>query len=106
MKKPKKQIREYYEFSDCAEYVAHKLGIKDLRDVDGKFYGNEKAEYKDFWHFLLKYNPELGNGSYLTFYEYGNGLSLEESGIEKWQDKIIRKFIEEFGEEAEYWVWW
>ena len=106
MNKPTKQTKEYYDYHECARYVAHKLGIENLRDIDGKFNGNPGADYKDFWHFLLDYNPLINNGSFTSFEEYGNGLSLEEAGIEKWQDKIVRTFIAEFGEEAEYWIEW
>jgi hypothetical protein len=106
MKKPKLKTKKYYDYHECAEFIAHKLGIKNLRDVDGKYAGNKDAKYKDFWHFLLDYNPELNKGSFLTFEEYGCGLSLEEAGIEEWQDKIVRAFIAEFGEDAEYWIEW
>ena len=106
MKKPAKHTKEYYDYNECAKYIAHKLGIKNLRDIDGKFNGNEHADYKDFWHFMLEYDPSINNGSFTSFEGYADGLSSEEVSIEEWQDKIVRAFIAEFGEEAEYWIDW
>jgi hypothetical protein len=106
VEKPTKKTKEYYDYHECAEYIAHKLGIEDLRDVDGKFKGNPDAEYKDFWHFMRDYDPEINKGSFTSFEGYGDGLPIEEAGIEEWQDKIVRTFIAEFGEDAEYWINW
>ena len=99
MEKPSKKSYEYLPYGKCAEYIAHVLGVKDLREVDGKFYGNKDAEYKDFWHLLVD-KKTVHNGCVITIY-------LEDAdGAEDWQRQIIEAFVTEFGEGAEYWVDW
>ena len=66
MNKPTKRVIEHYDYHECAKYIAYKLGIKDLRDIAGKYSNrNQDAEYQDFWHFVLYFNESTSNGSYV-----------------------------------------
>lgn len=99
MQKPTKKEYAYYPYNECAKYIEHLMGIKDIRDVDGKFYGNEAAEYKDFWHFLLD-KKDIHNGCAIQ-------ICMEDAdGAEDWQREIVELFVKEFGEGAYYWVEW
>jgi len=108
MKKPAKKVKEYYDYSKCADYIAHKLGIEDLNDIDNS-HRDPAAEYKNFWHFLVD-QKEIHNGMFVDFRYWEDNLPNdvlpEKYQIKPWQDRIVRAFIEEFGEDAEYWVWW
>jgi len=116
MKKPKMKKISYFNYDECADYIAHKLGVKDLRNfADHKFEHPEPKNnppYQDFWHYLIQY------GLYSVI-RYGphddcffkipllpEHFSEEEKIMEHWQITIIKAFKEEFGEDAEYWAEW
>lgn len=96
MKKPEKQTVQHWNYQECEKYIAHKLGIKDLRDVDGRYLGNPDAKYKDFWNCVCEHN-EMHNGCYVWIYA--------DDFYPDWAQPIVKAFVEEFGEE-EYWVEW
>jgi len=89
------------DYNECARYIKYKLGY-DIRDTLGVFrhrMGTNKLEYRDWWHFLIDHievhNPcEITIGSDLL--EYGN----------KWQNEITQAFIDNFGDNVEYYVSW
>jgi hypothetical protein len=56
-------------------------------------------EYRDWWHFLCDHQ-EIHNGGSTYI---GSGL-LEQG--EPWQNEITQKFIDEFGDDAEFWTNW
>ena len=106
MNKPEKQTLEFYDYDYCSQYIAEKLGLKSLRDTLGKFdnsspipYEGERKnfEYRDFWHFLCEV-PGFSNGSYIEI----NDDDLERAN--EWQKVIVQAFIDEFGEDANYFV--
>ncbi len=99
--KPELQSRGAYEYSDCVEWVEQKLGY-DIRNVLNSHSPEnikKNIEYRDWWHFLIDYE-DVHNGCYIMIrrdlMEYGND----------WQNEITQKFLDEFGEDAEYWVDW
>jgi len=99
MEKPKPQPRaETLDYNECARYIEEKLGYK-IRDVQGKFSGNPSALYLDWWHFLCNHR-DIGNPCDITIsndlLDYGK----------PWQNEITQAFIDEFGEDAVYHVWW
>ncbi len=101
MKKPQLETRKYLDYDKCAKYVAFKLGIKDIRDVTGHFQPGgteENNPYQDFWHFICDI-CDPNNGSYICI---GTDMSCKED----WQQKICDMFVQEFGEEQDYWVEW
>jgi hypothetical protein len=103
MKKPRLKSRKSYDYNECAEYIAHKLGVKDIRDFAGRWNGdkfNESKPYQDFWHFLYNH-CEIHNGGEM-YMPCLDDLNL----IEDWQYKILQAFQDEFGEDAVYWVEW
>jgi hypothetical protein len=100
MKKPTLKTIKHLDYHECAEYIEHKLGYR-LRDVQANFddKGNRIGEYWDFWHFICDtQNPH--RGCYIFI-----GEESKETA-EEWQIKIIDAFIEEFGDNKEYWVDW
>jgi|GEM_PF-2422786 len=103
MKKPEPRKIERLDYSECEEYIAWKLGIKNLRNVAGKSYDPKSPDYKkpyqDFWHFIVNYY-DVHNGSTFTIFSE----MLENA--KDWQKTIIQAFIDEFGDNAEYWVEW
>jgi hypothetical protein len=104
MKKPKKETREYYDYSKCAKFIAYKLGVKDLRDFAGKYEkGGENKPYLDFWHWLCDMN-DVHNGCYIYMPPASDIPNYSED--EKWVAPIVQAFEDEFGEEAEMWVDW
>ena len=101
IKKPKLQSRKAYEYSDCAKWVEQKLGY-DIRNTLGNRSPEgfkERREYRDWWHFIIDY-LDVRNGCYISIEK-----DLLENG-NNWQNEITQAFIDEFGEDAEYWVWW
>jgi hypothetical protein len=102
--KPKKH-KAILDYRECANYIAYKLGIKDLRDVDGKFDPKnakrmDEIEYKDFWHFVCD-NGDVHNGCEIYL-----PLTEDDNPQEEWIRKIVHAFNKEFGEEVPYWVEW
>lgn len=100
MKKPKQRTHLMYDYHECAEYVAHKLNIKDLRDTLGKFKSNpydDTIEYRDYWHYVLDKNGNVSNGAQVWIFEDEDG--------EPWQQEITKVFLDEFGD-GPYWVSW
>ena len=59
----------------------------------------ECPEYRDYWHFLVD-RCDVHNGGTVTI-----DTDLLE-GCEPWQADITQAFIDEFGDECEYWVKW
>lgn len=97
MKKPRKKQVWHYDYWECENYIAHLMGVKDLRDFAGKYSeGNDDAPYLDFWHEVLD-NNEIHNGSYIYISREGDWP--------EWCEPIVEKFIKEFGDEK-YWVRW
>lgn len=105
MKKPESRVLvEGLDYHECAGYIAHKMGIEDLRDVLGKFKrvngrtGSRDVEYQDFWHVVMNQNEVSNPGwVYLTDAEYNNNPD--------WSKPIFDMFEKEFGDVA-YWVEW
>jgi len=93
MTKPKPRKEEVLYLQDCEKYVAHKLGLHDLRDTLGKFAKPlkknwEEIEYRDFWHFLCD-KQEVHNGC---------DIWMLDEGDEPWQTEIVNCFLDEFGD--------
>lgn len=105
MKKPKKHKREYYDYNECAEYIANKLGVKDLRDFAGKYSEKESEDkpYLDFWHWLYDFG-EIHNGCFIYMPPASDIPHYTEE--EKWVAPIVQVFEDEFGPEAQMWVEW
>jgi hypothetical protein len=109
MKKPKPTVKTvtHLDYHECAQYIADKLGIKDLDNVAGKTWGASKKAsdnypYQDFWHLMCKYN-EIHNGTFITIPEE---IDIHGCTIDDWAKPIIKAFNEEFGIGTEYWVEW
>ena len=102
MDKPTKVKIEHWDYDLCAAYVEHKLGYK-LRDALGKYtrypYFDANVEYLDFWHFLCNVCTPA-NGSYIWI-----NSDMKDNATE-WESKIIDTFVEEFGDNQDYWVEW
>jgi len=99
MEKPISKPVWHLDYQECEKYIAHKLGIKDLRDVKGKFADgkcNYDVEYQDFWHCIMD-NQEINNGCYIRI--------LSNQRWPEWAIPIVKAFQEEF-EDVEYWVEW
>lgn len=97
MKKPKQCIVRFYDYNECQKYIAHKMGVKSLRDFAGKYSeNNPDAPYQDFWHVVMKHN-QVCNGCYVWI--------PEPTSVPDWAKPICEKFIEEFGD-IEFWVEW
>jgi hypothetical protein len=108
MNKPTPQTKEYYDYHQCSYYIAEKLGVVDLDDILGKFVNDsipyeerQHLEYRCFWDFLLD-RLDIHNGCVIQMPEY----DPEYCKWEQWQIDVVNAFIEEFGEDAEYWVSW
>lgn len=94
MKKPqpKKVIRPVY-YEDAQAYIEYLLGIKDLRDVAGKFSENKpEAEYQDFWHVLLSRYDYITEG--IEFLMFEDDIYL----VPDWAKPIWKIFMQEFKE--------
>lgn len=91
-----------YDYHACAERINTKLGY-NIRDVLGKFIGNKEncdnIEYRDWWRFLLEHR-NINNPCNIFI-----GSDLLECGNE-WQNIITQAFINEFGDNTEYYVSW
>lgn len=88
LKKPVPVTITKYDYSECAKYISQKLGY-DIEDI-----GDDGL---DFWGFLCE---ELGieNGSLFQI----TSSYLDDEDYEK----IVKAFVEEFGEDANYECWW
>ncbi len=92
---------EALDYSACSDYIANKLGIKDIRDVAGRWGGNENAPYQDWWHIVID-QTDLSNESVISIgKDYWSTDKLPE-----WAVPIFEAFVSEFGEDADYWVSW
>lgn len=91
---------EAWDYNKCADKIEEVLGYK-LRDTLGKHGKSEskEVEYRDFWHFIGD-NCEPHNGSIICI-----GSELKD-GAKNWQKEIIDAFVEQFGDDQEYWVEW
>ena len=105
MKKPESRVLvEGLDYHECERYIAHKMGIEDLRDVLGTFrivngeMTDCDVEYQNFWHVVMDQNG-VNNPCwvYLTDAEYSNNPD--------WSKSIFDMFEKEFGDVA-YWVEW
>lgn len=96
--KPQLKTRQYYDYNECAQFIEPKLGYK-IRDTLGKFRGNINAEYRDWWHFLIR-EVDVHNGCFIQI-----DSSLLDAGND-WQNEITQVFISEFGEDSDYYVEW
>lgn len=85
MNKPELQTRSYYDYTDCASFINEKYNISD----------------NDFWCHQSDYQH---NGSYFSINKY----TLED--LKDYKKLLAIPFakamIEEFGEDAEYYVEW
>lgn len=104
MKKPTKQKIEYYDYSECRDYLEQKYGY-DERDYAGKFKDglHDDRPYLDFWHWVVE-RFNVRNGDYITF---------ERSEIEEieqdWVREIYTRYIDEFADKngnLEMYVGW
>lgn len=98
--KPKRHVpAPAYDFYEVFYYL-EKLHKKNFRDYDGRFHGNEDAEYKDFWHYLLS-RCDIQNNSYMIMPERLGNESA-------WVSEILEYFEDFLG--ADYlrpmWVSW
>ena len=113
--KPKKQIKEYYDYHKCRDYLQEKFGYNE-RDYAGRF--NKKGKritkvtleipYQDFWHWVLD-KHEVHNGSFLTFDRQSLKYYDEDKTIKPWQREIYCHYLDEFADEKgelEMYVWW
>lgn len=107
MQKPTKKKKEYYDYNECKDYIDEKLG-RDIDDYAAKFVMknnkpvkvNEHADFKCFWHWVVdRYN--ITNGCSFGFIE-----SELEYIEEDWIKEIYAAFLEEFGKEIDFEVWW
>lgn len=97
MKKPKKKVVEHWDYRECAEYIAHKLGVKNLNDVAGRWpEGKEGVPYQNFWHVIVENNEVGSSGCYVMIYPFIN--------CPDWAKPIVKEFEKEFGKDQEYWV--
>lgn len=99
MNKPKKIKLEMYDYHECEEYIAHKLGIKDLRDMLGKFQStpyDNAIEYRDYWHYIMDKN-DVHNPCQIWIFD--------DEFAKSWQQEVTKAFFNEFGE-GPYWVSW
>lgn len=94
--KPKAEKMVVFDYHECAAFVGQKLGY-DLCDTLGRFTGNPKAEYRDFWHFLIDH-CDIHNGCQIW-------MPTPEKCNKDWQNVILQAFLDEFGE-GPYWVSW
>ena len=95
-----------YDYHACRDYLERRDGYAE-RDYAGRFTGNSTAPYQDFWHFVLEYVPDMGNGHFFT---------MEEDWLldaEPWQQEILLKYLDTFGEVGEdgkrfveLYAWW
>jgi len=103
--KPQKQVREYYDYNKCRDYLEAKYGYSE-RDYAGMSKGkgvNVSVPYLDFWHWVLE-NQEVHNGCFISF---SRGV-LEEIE-EDWVKEIYTRYLDEFADEKgelEMYVWW
>lgn len=110
MEKPQKHTRSIYNYSECNDYIEKKYGIK-TRDYAGYFgedFGKREVDppYQDFWHWII---ISRGEGDIIVLSE-----DLIEAGEEEfWYAKILKLFLNEFGEknsegvlEAEFDISW
>lgn len=108
MNKPNPKQREpIYDYSECAKYIAWKLGIKDLHNINGKTYGDGSKEsdnypYLNWWHYIS--DSCSGNGCEMYLPYTGEGEVWEKE--DEWAYKIAKAFNDEFGDETLYWVEW
>ena len=89
--KPTKHARWAYDYAECRDYLQARDGY-DERDVAGHFAGHPEAPYQDFWHFVCAQVPGLSNPS-----EFVMDDSWAEDA-EPWQQEILEKYLEVFGE--------
>lgn len=107
MDKPVKKCHIYaYDYRECRDYLQARDGY-DERDYASKFQGDAGPPYQDFWHFVLDKDPEIHNGCEVVMDE-----SWAE-GAEPWQQEILRKYLDAFGETGllgervvNVYVWW
>jgi len=109
VKKPVLKKHEFYDYHECAEYIAKKLGKKNLRDCGEKHCGKKDltAPYQDFWHYLIETN-DINNGCLIVGIGLFNGEALATEENSKWSFciPILKAFEDEFGPNAQYWVEW
>ena len=104
MKKPEKKIViKAIDYNDAAKYIEEKYNFR-VRDYFDRFSGKvpypNDLEYADFWLFLIDHQ-QINNPCTIYIDSY-----LLEVAEKDWQQKIINIFIEEFGEDTEYYVYW
>lgn len=107
MNKPTKfQPQPTYIYGDVIEYIEGKYAIR-TRDMTGKFRGNSKAPYLDFWRwFIDRYEPH--NGSYVWVHV---DEELENPWAAPWVKHPLRLIKDEFGSDFDngsllLWVEW
>lgn len=84
MQKPVQQTKKYFDYDDCFKWICQEYGKPPF----------------DFWNFIFEYiGFENGSYIYLTDLLYAEDTEL-------WQKYVVQNFVQEFGEDAEYWVEW
>jgi hypothetical protein len=96
MEKPLKQIKEYYDYNECLDYLSEKYRLTE-------------KECSDFWHWLVS-SGEINNGSFYLFEQYLlNGDEDDLIDIDGKNKEIYELFIKEFGNkegEVEVEIYW
>lgn len=101
MDKPTIETISYYDFNKCTRYIEEKYGI-NTRDYAGMFKNGEvncEVEYQDFWHWIMD-NKDIHNECFFELLEH------DKWNMNDWQKEILQLYIDEFGEEIEFYVWW
>lgn len=94
--------RHAYNWLEAEKWIEQKLG-KPLRDYGCKFKGPNKDmnnPYWDYWHYILE-TQDVNNPCYI--YISSEWLNDDD---EDWQKEITQAFVDEFGDESEYYVEW
>ena len=110
LKKPEKRDHVFaYDYHECRDYLQQRDGYEE-RDYAGKYAGSEwrTLPYQDFWHFVLRCDDSIQNGSTFTMSEAWR------EGAEPWQQIILDKYLSAFGDTdpqsgeryVEFHVWW
>lgn len=100
IEKPTPITKSAIDYHSAAMWIEQKLGY-DLSDTLGMFKEghNPDVEYRDYWHFLVD-NCDIQNDS--KFWLTSDLLE----NCEPWQAEITQAFIDEFGDECEFWTNW
>lgn len=96
VKKPVQETTKGWNYFECEKWVAYKLGIDNLYNIQYEKKGNTKR-LQDFWCCICM-NQKIFNGCH---FEIHTDLKLPD-----WAIPIVQMFEQEFGPNATYWVEW